>query len=330
MLERMKKKGKEHFKQSRRDFLRGASSMMLLGILGIDEIHSFREKIYRGKFDSDVSRFKEYAHRIASKTDLENQFDKNEEPELFKKIENRDVRSTLDIINFFGHKKVVGAEDTTRIDYVRFAMQFDEIADDRWKRVQNNLRPCIPGLCAQESRFNNNERSHSGAEGIFQFMPGTWEEVTDQLKNKDRRVGKEPHNYSKLSLKDQTTVAGKHFSNIYRRLYHHAPEALEHIERIVFKNGGFEKYFLVPLMINAYNAGSKRMADIAVAFAKVYEYEKTARHTLGYYPEYDAFYALTQIGQELSTGTKAGYGKHSAEYFLKVFALSDMIQNNES
>lgn len=55
----------------------------------------------------------------------------------------------------------------------------------------------------QESGFNPNAKSHAGAMGLFQIMPGTWNEIVKELRIKN------PNPYNPL----QNLLAGTYYLN---------------------------------------------------------------------------------------------------------------------
>jgi hypothetical protein len=91
-----------------------------------------------------------------------------DEPELSAAIARGEIQSYKDIIAYFADKPVVGAEEYTRLEYVRENMEFD---DNLPPVIVKELQRIVPGLCAQESKFNNGLTSAAGAKGIFHLCP---------------------------------------------------------------------------------------------------------------------------------------------------------------
>jgi hypothetical protein len=232
----------------------------------------------------------------------------NGEPTLVAKIKAGEVNSVLDIANHFGEKSVRGVEkNISRKDYVKEALTLSErvpavVRDE----LQIELRKVMPGLCAQESRFNNDITSRSGARGIFQFMPDVWDSY-----------GKDDNDIN--SLKTQTEVAGLMFSDIYRQLMHHCDQEALLVARDLFSSqSDFLKHLIVPLLINSYNAGSKRLADVVNEFF-------TPKRNLDGLSGKDIYLAMANYAHENEEGTMEKYGTDAREYVSKVYALSQIL-----
>jgi len=284
-------------------------------------------------FDEALEEYKDFAKRHDTVRSLKKQYKETVEPELVEKIESGEVRSTLEVVEFFGSKDVVGAEEQTRIEYIQNEIQFKDISiegrGEEWMIAQSELKSILPGLCAQESRFDNNALSSDKAAGIFQFMPETWEEVQKEYKKIN---GEDSEPLSMMSLKDQTVAASLHFSNIYKRLVHYSGGELDSIKKMFFKNGGFEKYFLVPLMINSYNAGSKRLSDAVILLASEFQTTEDAEKVFGrdsQYLGFDVFFHLAQIADDSDTGTLGRYSEAASEYVPRIYAFADLLDRKE-
>jgi hypothetical protein len=133
----------------------------------------------------------------------------------------------------------------TRLEYIKKHLKVPDVPPV----IQSSLTALVPGLCAQESMFHNGLKSKAGARSIFQFMPGTWGEYVE---NDEKTI---------LSLKHQVEVARDLFSDIYTRLLSHADnEALARARQVFPNQETYLRDFVVPTLINSFNAGPARLA----------------------------------------------------------------------
>lgn len=237
----------------------------------------------------------------------------DDEPVLVAGIANGDIETYTDIVRYFSQKPVVGAETYTREAYVSEAMRFmdydartgEETPSKMSETVQAELRRIMPGLCAQESKFNNDVESSAGAKGIFQFMPATWAEY-----------GGEPEGI--LSLRTQVEIAGRHFASIYRRVLHYLGEDTVSLLRERFASEEeFERDLLVPLIVNSYNAGSARVAEAARLYV---ESTPEWSNGKGIFLDIAEFAEASEAGEYLDA-----YGEHAREYVTRIYAQANVL-----
>lgn len=232
----------------------------------------------------------------------------DDEPELQAGILDGSIRSYADLVDYFAEKSVIGDEDgRSRYEYVHKAVEFNSAVP---AIVQSELRELIPGICAQESKFNNGLKSKSGAIGIFQFMPWVWE-----------KYGKSEEDIK--SLKIQVEVAGELFSDIYGEFMYHTDE-----EALIKARGHFtdpESFlidFVVPMLANSYNAGSARMGEVVDAYFKDIEVDSSLKGK-------DLFRAVVDFGKNGNEGRLAEYSEHSREYVPRVYAHAIAIHGRQ-
>lgn len=228
--------------------------------------------------------------------------DQVDEPELVSGIENGTIKTYFDIVRYFAEKPVRGAEDMNRMQYVSTQIKF---RDSVPAAVQDQLRHIIPALCVQESGFNNDLRnSASGARGIFQFIEDTW--VNEYGRSLDEIN----------SLRAQVEVAGEFFSDLYddvrfwigEAAYAQLRELCDGDEEVLVSE------VLTPLMVNAYNAGSRRIGDAVT-------YYLASRPAGAPAPKgaFGVFHAITKYAQQSDEGTLDRYGEHASEYVPRIY-----------
>ncbi len=87
---------------------------------------------------------------------------------------------------------------------------------------------------------------------------------------------------------------------------------------------------MVPLMINSYNAGDRRMEEAVVWFADNFGTREDFENTMGHYPDsvgYDAFFVLTQTVRTVDTGVLRGYGDDASKYVPKICAFTRLLSD---
>ena len=231
-----------------------------------------------------------------------------DEPELKKGINDGSIVSYADLVDYYAEKPVRDNEESNRYEYVHEAIEFD---NDIPEIVQETLRELIPGICAQESKFNNGLTSKSGAIGIFQFMPWVWE-----------KYGKSEDDIK--SLKTQVDVAGKLFSDIYSEFLHHSDEDSLLQARSQFDDqDSFLRDFVVPALINSYNAGSARMGDAVNAY---FSSSSRSRSLTGK----DIFQEMIEFAKSDNSGRLDAYREDAREYVPRVYAHAIAIHERQT
>lgn len=222
-------------------------------------------------------------------------------------------RHYVDIVKYFGNKEVVGASGTSRIDYLReYVMQDSPLP----KIIQQKLPGLLVGLAAQESKFNNASLSSIGARGIFQFMPDTWEEVA---KDKDP-----------LSYRDQVAAVLTYFETKIYPLLVTSPKVQEVKRRYFLSNeNSFHEHFLLPIMINAYNAGPSRVQDAVGWFIDRYPTQAIFEAKFGALTNpYDLFTVCSReiAAEEITEDKLDAYRTDASTYVQRIYALTALMQ----
>lgn len=208
----------------------------------------------------------------------------------------------LDYIKEHAYKKVDGSEKYTRIEFVQKKIEF---SDNLPPTMQEELRKKLPGLCVQESKFNDKLVSKSGARGVMQIMPVNW--VSYGGKPEDA-----------LSLKKQVEIAGKLFSDYYEQLKDSlGDDSLQTLRNQFASEDSFQKDLMVPLLINSYNAGPSRVGEAARLFVK-----KMGRNNK--LSGKELYLAIAKYAESSKEGKYlSGYGEESAEYVTKVYGFDE-------
>ncbi len=204
----------------------------------------------------------------------------------------------------------------TRIRYV-----FDELKiQEASNLINNEMKKCIIGICIEESRFDASRTSRSGAKGILQIMPKTWEEHGDP-------------NGNILSLVDQMKAVNSLLTQTHRYLQNKYLGALDTIKINYFEDSqtDFEKYFMVPIIINSYNAGMGTMGKIITQFANKYRNKNECTKALNVdkaVSDYDVFFTMSTLAR--AQGVNNLYKEDASNYTPKVYAalLSLMKHTN--
>ncbi|MCA9357946.1 lytic transglycosylase domain-containing protein [Candidatus Kaiserbacteria bacterium] len=231
----------------------------------------------------------------------------DDEPGLVDALKAGQITDYKGLVEYFADKPVVGAEHLSRVEYVEQMIQFEDSVP---AIVQAELRRILPGLCAQESKFNNGLTSVAGARGIFQFMPDTW-----------AHYGGTPEEVH--SLRRQVEIAGHFFSDLYREvLVNVGTEAIRFLEMKFGSRELLERQLIVPLMVNSYNAGSSRVADAVKEYIRSTEVEDMPDGQ-------DLFLAIADFAVASKRGRLGGYGKHAREYVPRIYAQAEVLRGEQ-
>lgn len=245
------------------------------------------------------------------------------------------VETMVDLLQYYGmnpDKPVRGdIERRTRAEYLQEEILFH----NRIPRVvQEELKRLVVGLAAQESRFNAGLPKNSAtAWGIMQ--------LTDDVREEH---GHDPD--VKLSFRQEVEVAGKHFSNIYTRVRHWMQHSIERdsegnyitkdsYERLrkLFSAGqtgeeAWQKYFLVPCMINAYNAGSWTIGACLHEFVAAHTDEEL-KAIAGEHPGYDLFQTFTHFAKANTANQYTEmYGEDAQAYTVSIVGCTKALETD--
>jgi hypothetical protein len=230
------------------------------------------------------------------------EFDKKVQ-EVAKMISLHDIASTKE----YADRSVVGAEEYTRSQYVAEQIKFtawnEETREGVPPVVEAELRRLLPGLCAQESRYDASRVSSAGAMGILQIMPDNW-------KKYDGQPGQE------ISLMAQVEVAGRLLSDMYRQLQDRlGNDVISELKGHFSSEEAFQKDLMVPVLINSYNAGDGRLAEAIVSYLHdTMPDDRPAGK--------DLFTDIGAYAYDNQSGLLEGYKEHSKNYPYQVEALA--------
>ena len=242
----------------------------------------------------------------------------------------KETLSILDVAEHYGDTRRSELGGKTPIEYVR------EHAEDGMHEispiVRRELTRLLPGIAAQESQYNYRAESHRGAQGVFQFMPGTWRDY--RMHNPDThtiQLGEIDATRPYESLPEQTRAAGWYLSKIESRLTNRLGIKLTELRDALYsgtenqRKEKFDRYFLTPCIINAYNAGEGRMAKVIEwMHREVTNGRQRPKKDSGY----DAYHLLSRAAKESSHSLTSGYGPETARYFSSVFAFARTLERS--
>lgn len=190
-------------------------------------------------------------------------------------------------------------------------------------RVLEEFTPFLIGIACEESRFDANKTSKSGAIGTLQTMKDT----VEGFQKKHNLPHLDPRN-----LSDQIPVGIDHIETSYLELEEKLEIELSHVTHVYFNGNraSMEKYFLVSLMINSYNAGQARMIEVVQWFFANYPDAESSAALLGQEEPlsgYDLFFAMTyQCAKEKAV---EGFGPESSTYVSKVMGWTPAFAEYE-
>ena len=206
-------------------------------------------------------------------------------------IERPDI-SESDVSRFYAELPVSTEDSRSRLQYI--AEEFD-IPDTVPKAAAEEVTYLLPGLVAQESGFKNTATSDKGAQRLFQFMPGTLEDYDQSVDTIE-------------DIQTQVEVAGKHFESIYNQLQSDiSADTWDELRSLYSDDETFERELLAPLMINAYNTGGSRMAEVVEQYVALTTHEDRIAAP-------NVFADIALVGFESDQGRASRYGSDGYAY----------------
>jgi hypothetical protein len=195
--------------------------------------------------------------------------------------------------------------------------------------IRQRLALIIPGLAAQESVFDNNALSSSGAMAVLQIMSPAYQDYVNRNRARAKDLTGREIMDLKWSLRLQTEVALYHFGVIYRHLDNNID--YESIGERYGLNETELNNFKVWTMVNAYNAGQGRMEGLINRFTSVYA---SAEDLPEYYDQTGITLqkALSEYGyrdhqRRRGTSNPSLYGEEASEYVFKVLAGAEALND---
>lgn len=272
----------------------------------------FRMRSTIGQVNGYISRNKSITH--------------NEQAHARKKM------TYLDVVRECADKQMPERENETLLSYMReHAFEDDPNEHLRLpKTIRTELARLLPGIAGQESNFDPNAKSvdsntgDSIATGILQFRARTFNELMATRENPDPDI-------SSPAL--QIQAAARHFTRIYLHLAGPkekggAGEALERIKTESFggDDAAFERQFLVPAMVNAYNSGQGTLAKIINRYTELHERLPVRGYDVYDHMRHEA--GTDREAQHFLYPDVKTYGSDSSEYTPRVYALARLLEKN--
>jgi len=250
------------------------------------------------------------AKRMNVVADLRAAYSETDEPELVAAIASGEITSYDQVVSYFAEKPVRGAEEYNRMEYAQQAITFRSQEEAGRPAVPESVQAefcrIIPGLFAQESKFNAGLVSATGARGLAQIMPATWEEYKGTTE-------------VSLSMVEQLEVAGKLISDNYHYIEHFGGEGLQRLQSRFNSVEEYERDLIIPLMINAYNAGGPLIGKLIAEFA-----DQTPEEELS--SGKDLFLQFADWAKANNEGVFEMYSEHAREYVSRVYGNAEMLE----
>jgi hypothetical protein len=217
------------------------------------------------------------------------------------------------VLQFAQEITVKDPEGRSRMDYVQQMLHADGVPEAVLKEIKKQM----VGLAFEESRYDAERESGEHARGILQIIPSTWEDLSKEGENA-------------LSLVDQTRVAGELLSQTYAHLQTAVGDELQAIEAEFFHGDteAFEKCFMAPVLINAYNAGMGTMAKLIYWFARTHEQAVGIFDQEKQLSGYDVFMAMAKKGK--ADEPVPAYKEDASAYTLKVYGAALCLLSHPS
>jgi hypothetical protein len=114
-------------------------------------------------------------------------------------------------------------------------------------------------------------------------------------------------------------IAGRFISDLYQDVQHYiGEEGMQSLEAHCGDRTLLERDVLVPLVLNAYNAGARRVGE---GVRHYLETNTTANLPVG--P--DTFLVLADYMQQSEKGVMNRYGSHAREYVPRIYAQAGLL-----
>jgi hypothetical protein len=238
---------------------------------------------------------------------------KREDPEL-------QAETLLDIVKHYGAEPVSNHPDKTRLKYVY--ENFGDILRQRLpgdlKEIADALIPFAIGIPFQETQYRSGLVSRTGARGVFQFQPETWPDFNDN-----------PEEIHLLSA--QVEAAQKKLIQILTYYVRKNPGDMALIQREYFDGNrkNFIEQFLVPAIINGYQAGQGTISGVIERFAILYREKNKLEERAGKYDGgamgYDVY--LSMIRLDAARSDNDSVGDDTTKYVLGVYAGANLLKS---
>lgn len=229
---------------------------------------------------------------------------------LIAKIHQGEITRVLDILYYYADISASKSDSRNKITYIKEELMFTE--PNITPLMAAELRSLVPALCAKESLFKDRKPNDDGAQGIAQFKSDVWS-----------GLGLGEYGERQPFTK-QVEAIGLQFGQIYRELVSNerVNEMMAQLETLFVSRESFEKHCLVPLMVNSYNSGAKRMKEVIQTFMAMYSTEKL-REWYAPIDGMDLFFAMSQ--HAVKNGVD-GYGSDSSQYIGYIYGLRDVLE----
>jgi hypothetical protein len=248
--------------------------------------------------------------RVNVVPDFQAAYAESDEPELVAGIESGEISHYDDIVSYFAEKPVNGAEHLNRMEYAQKRISFRSHSEAGRpavpQSVQEEFKKVLPGLLAHESKFNAGLTSSTGAKGLAQIMPATWQEYKG-----DTEVS--------LRMDDQLDVVGKLVSDNYHYLTHYAENELPILRSQFESKEEFETELVTPLLVNAYNVGGPAIGLLVKEFVQHTPADELLSGK-------DLYMQFRDFAQSSEKGKEFYYGSEAGKYVTGVYGNTAMLE----
>lgn len=255
--------------------------------------------------------------------------DLNEQVETEKKQREGDMVKIW--LNGFSPDSSLGG--ASKYEYLR--LHFLSESSTLPENTARSLRSLMPALVATESHFDVNAVSHTNAFSAVQSVPGTFKDWHKFGKGKELAPGTYEAQRKEFieNFSDQVEFLNWYFPYMYDRIY--ADEAckkeLEEVQKQYFPDDqeSFERYFIAPLLLNAYNAGFVTAKELVEGVeGRVRSFRETHPRSVPH-QKYYAFFLLTEdtdLRNPKNADSEGRYfDKEKYDYVRRIFAFDELI-----
>ncbi len=233
--------------------------------------------------------------------------------EKYKSFEHK-----VDVAKYYAEQVVPGdPAGRTLYEVVRDDVPLDGLPPS----IEPQMKRLMLGIAAEESRFNKNKVSPMDARGVLQTM----EDTEKGYRKKHKLESLDP-----TDILMQVGVAGMHIETSYRELFNSAGTELQYIKDTFFDGDEtkFETCFVVPALVNAYNAGARRVSEVITWFVNEVKESRLSSLTppdISNPAGFDVYMVMVHACSNAKAVKR--FGPDASQYTEKVYAWAVSMQD---